>query len=294
MDSRALSSDGICIQILQQWRRGQVFPFQAFIMLQFSWFSRAAGFMKINAILPDCFLRLWCALMHYETIQGAEISLPLSLNQQHLIRAVSGDFLMTPEIFYVTQQNGLEKSFMFGTLPSKAYSHLMASAHFAGKCCMYSTGRFCRYICSVRFQNHMLSFLFLGKKMETDSGQGILTRLEFSKAARDKSNWCNDNRTVSSLMYTVKSSSDGTLADGKLNFSWRNFHWRHGFTLVLYWLLWSSSVFQRKSSVRHLEFGFLDYVMPVFRGKKVNLEEERSWLWMQRNMKDQDRVWWHY
>lgn len=90
---------------------------------------------------------------------------------------------------------------------------------------------------SVRFQNHMLSFLFLGKEMETDSGQGILTRLEFSKVTRDKSNWCNDNRTVSSLMSTVKSSSDGTLADGKLSFSWGNFHWRHGFTLVLYWLL---------------------------------------------------------
>lgn len=162
--------------------------------------------------------------MHYETIQGTEISLPLSSNQQHLIRAVSGDFLMTPVFFYVTQRNELQKSSMLGTLPSKAYSHLMALAHFAGKRYMYATGRFCRYVCSVRFQNHMLSFLFLGKEMETDSGQGVLTRLEFSKATRDKSNWCNDNRTVSSLMCTVKSSSDGTLADGKLSFSWGNFH----------------------------------------------------------------------
>lgn len=154
MDSQALFFDGIRIQILQQWRRGQVFPFQAFIMLQLSWFSRAAGFMKINAILPDCFLRFWCALMHYETIQGTEISLPLSSNQQHLIRAVSGDFLMTP-VFYVTQRKELQKSSVLGTLPSKAYSHLMALAHFAGKRYMYATGRFCRYVCSVRFQNHM-------------------------------------------------------------------------------------------------------------------------------------------
>lgn len=192
--------------------------------------------MKINAILLDCFLCLRCALMHYETIQGTEISLPLSLNQQHLIRAVSGDFLMTLE-FYRMQENELEKSSTFGTLPSKAYSHLITSSHFAGKCYMYSTGRFYRCICSVRFQKHMLSFLLLGKEMATDSEQGIFTRLEFSKETQDKSKWCNDNRTVSSLMSTVKSSSDGTLADAKLNFSWRNFHWRHGFTLVLYWLL---------------------------------------------------------
>lgn len=225
--------------------------------------------MKINAILLDCFLHLWCALMHYEIIQGTEISLPLSSNQQHLICAVSGDFLMTLLFFYGAKDNELEKSSMLETLSSKAYSHLMASAHFAGKCYTYSTGRFCRYACSVRFQNHMLSFLFLGKEMATENEQGILTRLEFSKATRDKSNWCNSNRTVASLMSTVKSSSDGTLADANLSFSWRNFHWRHGFTLVLYWLLWSSSVFQRKSSVRHLEFGDLDYVMPVFCRKKM-------------------------
>lgn len=180
--------------------------------------------MKINAILLDCFLCLRCALLHYETIQGTEISLPLSSNQQHLILAVSGDFLTTPVFFYGTQENELEKSSRFGTLPSKAFSHLMASAHCAGKCNMYSTGRFCRYVCSVRFQNHMLSFLLLGKEMATDSEPGIFTRLEFSKATRDKSNWCNDNRRVSSLMSTVKSSSDGTLADIKPNFSWRNFH----------------------------------------------------------------------
>lgn len=64
--SSVLSFDEIHMQILQQWERGQVFPFQAFIMLQFSWFSKAVRFMKINAILPDCFLCIWCALMHYE------------------------------------------------------------------------------------------------------------------------------------------------------------------------------------------------------------------------------------
>lgn len=72
---------------------------------------------------------------------------------------------------------------MLGTLPSKVSFHLMSSGHFAGKCCTYST--FCTCVCSVEFQKCLLSFLFLGNERETGNGQGIFSRLEFSKATRD-------------------------------------------------------------------------------------------------------------
>lgn len=65
--------------------------------------------------------------MHYETIQGTEISLPLSSNQQDLIRAVSGDFFMSLVLFLVAQWNKLEESSMLGVVPSQTSSYLMAS-----------------------------------------------------------------------------------------------------------------------------------------------------------------------
>jgi len=148
--SRTFSFDGIRIQILQQWRRGQVFPFQAFIMLQFSWFSRASGFMKINAILPDCFLRFRCALMHYETIQGTEISLPLSSNQQGLICADSKDDF----------DSGQSSIVCLGPFASKAFPHSMVSAHFARKHYFYLRDRFCNCL-FCRICKTFVVFLFL-------------------------------------------------------------------------------------------------------------------------------------
>lgn len=147
MASRTFSFDGIRIQILQQWRRGQVFPFQAFIMLQFSWFSRAAGFMKINAILPDCFLRFWCALMHYETIQGTEISLPLSSNQQGLICADSKDDF----------DSGQSSIVCLGPLPPKLFLIWWHQLTLLGSITSTQETDFA-IVYSVEFAKHLLSF----------------------------------------------------------------------------------------------------------------------------------------
>lgn len=159
MVSQTLSFDGIRIQILQQWRRGQVFPFQAFIMLQFSWFSRAAGFMKINAILPDCFLRFWCALMHYETIQGTEISLPLSSNQQGLICADSEDDFDS-DIGLSNQVNKSEHLVCLRPLPPVILPIWWYQITLLGSITSTQQADFAN-VCSVEFAKHFLSFLFL-------------------------------------------------------------------------------------------------------------------------------------